>query len=108
MSKFSEILSATGSSLLKRRATTLANATKETFEDYKRDLEKQMRQINNKIANLEDLSVKSTESLVVGEDLDASSWVEQRMSLALQARDLQIELDTANKLISEYFDEPAE
>lgn len=108
MSKFSDILTATDSALLKRRATTLVTATKETFEDYKRDLEKQIRQTNNKIANLEDLSVKSTESLVVGEDLDATSWVEQRMSLALQKRDLEIELEIAEKLIAEYFNEDAE
>ena len=53
---------------------------------------------------MEDLSVRSTQALVVGEDLDTAAWVRKRVNLALELRDLNIELDTVKKLIGEYFD----
>lgn len=104
MGKFEEILTTTGDAVLQKRAKNLAQATKETFEDEKRDLEKRVRKIENDIISMEDLSVRSTQALVVGEDLDTAAWVRKRVNLALELRDLNIELDTVKKLIGEYFD----
>ncbi len=104
MGKFEEILTTTGDAVLQKRAKNLAQATKETFEDEKRDLEKRVRKIENDIISMEDLSVRSTQALVVSEDLDTAAWVRKRVNLALELRDLNIELDTVKKLIGEYFD----
>ncbi len=104
MGKFEEILTTTGDAVLQKRAKNLAQATKETFEDEKRDLEKRIRKIENDIISMEDLSIRSTQALVVGEDLDTAAWVRKRVNLALELRDLKIELEVVNGLISEYFD----
>ena len=105
MSKFSEILSATGSALLKRRAENVTTTVRESFEDKKRDLEKKQRLLKNQITDLEDLSVKSTEALVVGKNLNAQEWIEKRLDIALELRDINIELDELEKLYNEYFAE---
>ena len=104
MGKFETILTTTGDALLQKRAKNLATSTKETFEDEKRSLEKELRRIENEIVSMEDLSIRSTQDLVVGENLDAAAWVRKRIDLALEARDLAIELDEVNKLIKEYFE----
>lgn len=104
MGKFETILTSTGDAVLQKRAKNLSQATQETFEDEKRALEKRIRNIENEITSMEDLSVTSTQSLVVGENLDATQWVRKRINLALELRDLRIELEEVGKLISEYFD----
>jgi hypothetical protein len=105
MGKFENILNETGDAVLKKRAKNLTEATKETFEDEKRGIERQIRKIENEIVNMEDLSVRSTQDLVVGENLDAQKWVSKRFNLALELRDHKIELEVINKLIEEYFGE---
>ena len=52
---------------------------------------------------MEDLSVRSTQALVVGENLDTNAWVRKRINLALELRDLEIELKEVTALINEYF-----
>lgn len=104
MGKFEEILTTTGDAVLQKRAKNLAQATQETFEDEKRNLEKRIRNIENEVISMEDLSVRSTQALVVGENLDTDAWVRKRINLALEMRDLKIELEEVNKLIKEYFD----
>lgn len=109
MGKFETILTSTGDAVLQKRARNLSQATLETFEDEKRNLEKRIRNIENEVVSMEDLSVRSTQALVVGENLDTNAWVKKRINLALELRDLKIELDEVKKLIAEYFDEdPAE
>ena len=103
MNKFNKFLSETGTPVLKRRAANLAKDVEDSFTDYKRAIEKKIRAIEREVANLEDLSVKSTEDLVVGEGVNVESWVVARMKYALQLRDLEIELKTAKELIDEYF-----
>lgn len=105
MSKFEDILTSTGDAVLKKRAKNLSQATQETFEDEKRDLEKRIRNIENDIVSMEDLSVRSTQALVVGENLDTNMWVKKRINLALELRDLRIELKEVEKLIAEYFED---
>ena len=107
MGKFETILTTTGDAVLQKRAKNLAQATKETFEDEKRDIEKRIRNLENEIISMEELSVRSTQDLVVGEKLDTNAWVKKRVNIALELRDLRIEQKVVDELISEYFDEEA-
>lgn len=105
MNKFKEILTNTGDNLIRKRAENVSNETKEVFEDEKRAIEKRIRTIKNEIISMEDLSVRSTQSLIVGENLNTKDWVKKRIDYALELRDLNVELETVNKLIKEYFDD---
>ena len=104
MGKFETILTSTGDAVLQKRAKNLSDATKETFEDELRAVEKRIRNIQNEIVTMEDLSVRSTQALVVGENLDTNKWVSKRINLALELRDLKIEQETITALIKEYFE----
>ena len=104
MTKFKQFLIETGDGLINKRAENLTEETKQEFEDQKRLVEKKIRNIKNDIVSMEDLSVKNTQTLVVGETLNTKEWVNQRINYALELRDLNVELDTINALIKEYFD----
>lgn len=105
MGKFESILTTTGDAVLQKRAKNLSQATQETFEDEKRNIEKRIRNIENEVISMEDLSIRSTQALVVGENLDTNAWVKKRINLALELHDLKIELQEVNSLIKEYFEE---
>ena len=104
MAKFKQFLTETGDELINKRAENLTEETKQELEDQKRLVEKKIRNIKNDIVSMEDLSVKNTQTLVVGETLNTKEWVNQRINYALELRDLNVELDTINALIKEYFD----
>ena len=104
MAKFKQFLTETGDELINKRAENLTEETKQEFEDQKRLVEKKIRNIKNNIVSMEDLSVRNTQTLVVGETLNTKEWVNQRINYALELRDLNVELDTINALIKEYFD----
>lgn len=104
MGKFTDILTVTGDALIQKRAENVSLETKDMFEDEKRGVEKRIRAIKNEITSMEDLSVKSTQTLIVGENLNTKDWVNKRINLALELRDREIELETIKKLIEEYFD----
>lgn len=104
MAKFKQFLIETGDGLINKRAENLTEETKQEFEDQKRLVEKKIRNIKNDIVSMEDLSVRNTQTLVVGETLNTKEWVNQRINYALELRDLNVELDTINALIKEYFD----
>ena len=104
MAKFKQFLIETGDKLINKRAENLTEETKQEFEDQKRLIEKKIRNIKNDIVSMEDLSVKNTQTLVVGETLNTKEWVNHRINYALELRDLNVELDTINALIKEYFD----
>ena len=104
MAKFKQFLTETGDELINKRAENLTEETKQEFEDQKRLVEKKIRNIKNEIVSMEDLSVRNTQTLVVCETLNTKEWVNQRINYALELRDLNVELDTINALIKEYFD----
>lgn len=104
MGKFTDILTVTGDALIQKRAENVSLETKDVFEDEKRNVEKRIRSIKNEITSMEDLSVKSTQTLIVGENLNTKDWVNKRINLALELRDREIELEVIKKLIEEYFD----
>lgn len=104
MSKFKNILTETGSNLINKRADNLSEETKQEFEDQKRLIEREIRSINNEIISMEDLSVRNTQTLMVGETLNVKEWVNKRINYALKLRDLNVELETITELIKEYFE----
>ena len=75
MAKFKQFLTETGDELINKRAENLTEETKQEFEDQKRLVEKKIRNIKNDIVSMEDLSVKNTQTLVVGETLNTKEWV---------------------------------
>lgn len=104
MAKFKQFLTETGDKLINKRADNLTEETKQEFEDQKRIVERKIRNIENDIVSMEDLSVRNTQTLVVGETLNTKDWVNKRINYALELRDLKVELETINALIKEYFD----
>lgn len=105
--KFEEMLTLNGKALLSKRAQNLSIDVEESFNDQKRALQKKMRALDGEIAQMEDLSVKTADSLTVGDELKGpNAWVKRRFEIELEKRDIQIELDVIRKLIDEYFSEP--
>lgn len=104
MAKFKQFLTETGDKLINKRADNLTEETKQEFEDQKRIVERKIRNIENDIVSMEDLSVRNTQTLVVGETLNTKEWVNKRINYALQLRDLKVELETIDGLIKEYFE----
>lgn len=78
---------------------------REAAKDQVNLIEKEIRQIKSKIMNLEDLSIKSTESLVVGTDFKADEWVTQMFKLRDDLRNAEICLEIAQNIYNEYFTE---
>ena len=102
--KFVGILSASGSTVLKKRANILNEAAKASMNDIIVGLERELRDITMSIMNLEDLSVKTTDSLVVGNDFNAQEWSQRMYGLYLQKRDKEIELQEAKSVFTDYFE----
>jgi hypothetical protein len=65
MAKFKQFLTETGDKLINKRADNLTEETKQEFEDQKRIVERKIRNIENDIVSMEDLSVRNTQTLVV-------------------------------------------
>ena len=103
MGKFFNCLTETGDNLIKKRAEAVSKETEELFNDIKRNIEKEIRSLNNDVTSMEDLSIRTTQDLIVGDNLNTEEWVKRRFDIALRLRDLNIELETINKLIKEYF-----
>ena len=106
--KFQSLLTLNGKQLLSKRAENLSMDVEEAFSDQKRVAQKKLRKIDSEIATMEDMSVKSTDSLVVGEGMDVDNWVKKRIELELTRRDTEIELKVIRDLMEEYFAEEDE
>ena len=104
MSKFKKMLTTNGADLVEIRATNKENDAKEAFNAEKLEVEKQIRELNTKIAEMEDMAVRSTDALVVGENVDMVEWVNNRINYELQLNDLNVEKEIIEKLITKYFD----
>ena len=105
MSKFKKMLTTSGSDLVEIRATNRENDAKEAFNAEKMEVEKQIREINAKIVEMEDMAVRSTDALVVGENVDMTEWVNNRINYELQLNDLNVEKEIIDRLISKYFED---
>ena len=102
--KFESLLTLNGKELLSKRAENLGIDVEESFNEQKRVLNKRLRNLESEVFKMEDMSVKTTDSLV-GEGMNVDQWVKRRIEIELEKRDVQIELDTINKLIDDYFGE---
>lgn len=103
--KFESLLTLNGKELFSKRAENLGIDVEESFNEQKRVLKKRLRNLESEVFKMEDMSVKTTDSLVVGEGMNVDQWVKRRIEIELEKRDIQIELDTINKLIDDYFSE---
>ena len=103
--KFESLLTLNGKELLSKRAENLGIDVEESFNEQKRVLNKRLRNLESEVFRMEDMSVKTTDSLVVGEGMNVDQWVKRRIEIELEKRDVQIELDTINILIDDYFGE---
>ena len=103
--KFESLLTLNGKELLSKRAENLGIDVEESFNEQKRVLNKRLRNLESEVFKMEDMSVNTTDSLVVGEGMNVDQWVKRRIEIELEKRDVQIELDTINKLIDDYFGE---
>ena len=101
--KFENLLTLNGKELLTNRAQNIGQDLEESFNDQKRAIQKRIRALDSEVFNMEDVSVKTTDSLVVGENMKVESWAKRRIEIELERRDLKIELDIINSLIDEYF-----
>lgn len=104
MSKFTALLTDSGKSLIEKRAENVSSNLKAIFDESKAELERKLRDLDAEITKLEDLSVRNTQSLEVGKDVDFKEWALRRIDIELEKRDLNIELDTVKALIKEYFE----
>lgn len=105
MSKFNKMLTTTGSDLIERRAQNRTKDAQEAFNAEKQETERKIREIETEISEMEDLAVRSTDALVVGENINMVDWTRRRINYELQLNDLKVELDIINNLIKEYFEE---
>ena len=108
MSKFNKMLTTTGSDLIEKRANNRTKDAQEAFNSEKLDTEKKIREIETKISEMEDMAVRSTDTLVVGENINMTDWVKRRINYALELNDLKVELDIIKGLEKEYFEEEGE
>jgi len=108
MSKFNKMLTATGSDLIEKRANNRTKDAQDAFNAEKMEVEKEIREIETAISEMEDMGILSTESLVVGENINMVDWTKKRINKALERNDLKVELDIINGLIKEYFNEDGE
>jgi hypothetical protein len=108
MSKFNKMLTTTGSDLIERRAQNRTKDAQEAFNAEKQETERRIREIETEISEMEDLAVRSTDALVVGENVNMVEWTRKRINKALELNDLNVELGIINDLINEYFNEDGE
>ena len=104
MSKFTSLLTDSGKSLIEKRAENVSSNLKAIFDESKAELEKKIRELDAEVTKMEDLSVRSTQTLEVGKDVDFEEWAVRRIDIELEKRDLKIELEVVNNLIKEYFE----
>lgn len=99
------ISTTTGTAVLKKRAEIINADAKEAARDKVDAIKKEIRGYKSKIMDLEDLSIRSTESLVVGEGFESAKWVEQMFDVKDRLRDAEIRLGIAQAIYDEYFSE---
>ena len=105
MSKFNKMLTTTGSDLIEKRAQNRTKDAQEAFNAEKQETERRIREIETEVSEMEDMAVRSTDALVVGENINMVDWTRKRINHELELNDLRVELEIINKLIKEYFEE---
>jgi hypothetical protein len=99
------MLTTTGSDLIEKRAQNRTKDAQEAFNAEKQETERRIREIETEVSEMEDMAVRSTDALVVGENINMVEWTRKRINHELELNDLRVELEIINKLIKEYFEE---
>ena len=104
MSKFQEILAATGQKVLDRRSDIVYRSAATAMQDKITGLERRRDAVEIELLNLTDMSVSSRDSLRPGNvNFNATSWIDQVCELNLQIRDINEEIAIAEAVQAEYF-----
>jgi hypothetical protein len=107
--KFQTILAASGQDLLDRRSQLMYNGTSAAMEDKITSLKRKRDAIEFEMLNMEDLSVKNRNSLKPGSgDFDPKIWINGMLEKKAQIEIIDIDLNSALELQSEYFTAGAE
>lgn len=103
VTKFESILASTGSAVLQRRAAAINLDATQAQQDLINAIKKEIRKVENQIYNLEDLSIKSTDSLVVGESFNSELWASQMHKCSMELYKLNEQLQIAEANTTKYF-----
>jgi hypothetical protein len=77
------------------RAVAIAESAEMMYKRTVEDLEVQIKQVRRDRQALLDMSPTNTQSLILASDFDAKVWVQKDISLGVQIRKLEIELEIA-------------
>jgi hypothetical protein len=104
ISKFQEILAATGQIVLDRRSDIVYRSAVAAMDDKINALQRQKDSVEIQLLNLTDLSVNTKDSLRPGNaNFNAAVWINEVCELTLQIKDLDEELEIAELVKEEYF-----
>ena len=102
--KFIATVSASDAKIKLTRATNLGELASIETSALIQNLRREKLQLENKIANMSDLSPETTTSLRPGgEDFDAATWIKELHSATMELKLKNIELTTAEDIYNEWF-----
>lgn len=102
--KFTQNLKASHKDIIAKRAAILAEDAKDAQNDLITNLKKEVRLLETKLMNLEDLSPDTTITLrITPKDFDATQWVNELHNTKVQLSLKKIELDIATATYEEFF-----
>lgn len=100
---FIKMLSETGDNVLLKRAKNISNRAELEMSGLVSNLEKDVLELEARIANLEDLSVCSKDSLTPAEGFDPKAWVEEIQGVSIELEFRKAELKVARGNYKKYF-----
>jgi hypothetical protein len=104
MNKFVTTLSASDASIKTSRATIISEQAEIEVQTMVQNLKKEKLSLQNKIAQMTDLSPEETTSLRPGgKNFDAAAWAKNLHTAKMQLKLKQIELDEAQGIYNEWF-----
>jgi hypothetical protein len=105
MNKFVTTLSASDASIKASRATIISEQAEIEVQTMVQSLKKEKLTLQNKIAQMTDLSPEETTSLrPAGKSFDAAKWAKDLHTAKMQLKLKQIELDEAQNIYNEWFE----
>ena len=77
------------------RAASIAEDAQMTFRRYIEDLEMKIKRLQRELENMLDMSPENAQSLILGKDFDAVTYVEREADVGLKIRNTEIKLEIA-------------
>lgn len=103
---FKQMLSETGNALLVKRADQIAQIVEMEQQSLVNNLKKEKFGLENELASLTDLSVRTSDSLTLAsKSFNPSEFVSQVQNLKVKLRNKEIELKLAQDTYDEWFKE---